>query len=78
MVALALALSGCASLPPCPKFSVGIYPTQKGPVFVIDEANMLIMAGRMQQLHERTCDPDREEPKAVTEPTPVDGPRQGA
>lgn len=70
VVAAALVLSACASLPPCPRFNVSIYPTQKGPLFVIDEANMLIMAGRMQQLRDRSCDPDAPEVEAAPAPAP--------
>lgn len=55
-----LIVSGCAALPACPRADVRVMDTPSGPLFIFDLPNMEKLAGRMQQIQARSCDPEAE------------------
>lgn len=72
VLAVLLFVSGCASLPACPTASVQIVQMGGGTYFIFDVPNMEILAGRMRQLQDRSCDPDVEPaPKPAPAPVPA-------
>lgn len=77
---LLLFVSGCATLPACPRANVSMVQTPQGVFFIFDEPNMEKLAGRMRQIQERSCDPDAEPPQSaapVALPKPAAAPDPG-
>lgn len=75
VLAVLLFVSGCVSLPACPTANASIVQMGGGTYFIFDVPNMEILAGRMRQIQERSCDPDVE---AAPKPAPAPVPAQPA
>lgn len=58
VLALAMALAalpGCASVPECEQFDIGIAQTRQGQVFVLDETNLGKLFKRQRDLQDGKC-----------------------
>lgn len=63
-VFLILLLSGCASLPPCPRPEAMIFETPRGQLVVFTVKNLSVFQERMKGIRDGKCDPEKD-PEAI-------------